>query len=279
MVQPASPVLPGTSEHQRVQQAIAEHYAGDRRILAVLSYGSVGRGDWDEYSDLDMAVVIADGIEITAAYELVRLRERLAAGGERVLFAQAAGSDGYLMLDTLLGVSLAYRRLRSIDPYVLDGLRVLAGPLAPEAIRLAALANAEAAPPLEQFVHQALWLAVTADSALHRRRFWRAVHALEPMRGALLAAFASSHGGQRPYHVFEAEASAGLKSHFGRTFPQYAPDSPADSLRSMQAALLALLDLAEHHLDEIAGGRVRLTPELSELLSRIRTRQAALHFD
>ncbi len=269
-------VTPGTPRQQRVLRALSAHYESDARVLAVLVFGSVGRGEGDEFADLDTAVVVNDNAVLSVTEELARLRERLEAGGDRVLFTQAAGDDGHVLLDGLLGLSVTYSPPRSVSAYVLSGFRMLAGTLTPEAIRAAARANAEKVPPIELLVHQALWLAVNADIALQRGLFWRALHAVEPMRRALLSTFAYSRGGYRPYHVFEAQASNSLKALFGRTFPQYDPDSPAESLGSMRAALGALLDLVEQHLEEITAGQARLTPELRETVTQIRARQAEL---
>ncbi|NTV36033.1 MAG: nucleotidyltransferase domain-containing protein, partial [Anaerolineaceae bacterium] len=46
--------LPGTLQHQSILRCIASHYENDPRILAVSVFGSLGRGNWDRYSDIDM---------------------------------------------------------------------------------------------------------------------------------------------------------------------------------------------------------------------------------
>ncbi len=52
---------PGTAEQQALLRAVVAHYRDDPRILAVIVFGSLGRGNWDSYSDLDLDVIIADG--------------------------------------------------------------------------------------------------------------------------------------------------------------------------------------------------------------------------
>jgi predicted nucleotidyltransferase len=64
------PTYPGGPEHQRLLRAIAEHYADDDRLLAVTVFGSVGRGTWDEFSDLDLDVVIADEVTLDVVDEV-----------------------------------------------------------------------------------------------------------------------------------------------------------------------------------------------------------------
>ena len=55
-------LYPGTPQHQRLLKTIVIHYANDPRILAIIVFGSLGRGNWDPYSDLDLDVIIADGL-------------------------------------------------------------------------------------------------------------------------------------------------------------------------------------------------------------------------
>ena len=92
-------------------------------------FGPLGRGNWDEYSDLDLAVTIRDGIQIDVSGELAQVNAALTAHGERALVTQVAGEDGYLLLQSLTGIALSYHPLQATSPYVLEGCRVLSGSL------------------------------------------------------------------------------------------------------------------------------------------------------
>ena len=63
--------LPGTLQHQRILDSITSYYENDPRILAITVFGSLGRGNWDCYSDLDLDVVVADEIKIGVEAELI----------------------------------------------------------------------------------------------------------------------------------------------------------------------------------------------------------------
>src|SRR5260221_6478676 len=60
----------GTLQHQALQRAIVAFYEDDPRILAVSVFGSLSRGNWDHYSDIDLDIVIADNIHINVVQEL-----------------------------------------------------------------------------------------------------------------------------------------------------------------------------------------------------------------
>ena len=78
-----APALPGTARHQALLRAVADHYAGDPRVLAVAVFGSLGRGTWDDYSDLDLDVVTTDEARIDPPAELARLCASFARSGSR----------------------------------------------------------------------------------------------------------------------------------------------------------------------------------------------------
>jgi hypothetical protein len=49
-----------------VLRAIVNYYAPDSRILAVVVFGALGLGTWDRYSDLDLDIILADGVSVAA---------------------------------------------------------------------------------------------------------------------------------------------------------------------------------------------------------------------
>ena len=53
-------ISPGTPQHQSLLRTIVAHYDQDPRILAIVVFGSQGRGNWDGLSDIDLDVVIAN---------------------------------------------------------------------------------------------------------------------------------------------------------------------------------------------------------------------------
>jgi len=58
--------LPGTARHQALLRTIIEPYEQDDRVLAIGVLGSLGRGTWDEWSDLDLDIVTTGEIDAVA---------------------------------------------------------------------------------------------------------------------------------------------------------------------------------------------------------------------
>ena len=260
---------PGTPSHQALQRAIVAHYAADARILAIAVFGSLGRGTWDEYSDLDLDVVLADGVEVDVTAEVRTLCASLAMVDEHALLIVPQADDAAdVVLASLRQLSIRYHPLATTSPNIVDSLRLLAGSLTPDAIGAAGRANRETrAPSPPHLLDQVVRWAVDADVALRRGHFWKAAHAMQRMREHLLVLFAATHGGGRPYHTFDAQAPADLAARLGATLH-------GSDLAAARAALDQLLDLLAGDLAPLTGDRVHLSPAQREVLARVRQRQA-----
>jgi predicted nucleotidyltransferase len=264
--------LPGTPHQQLLLRAVTNHYARDPRVRAVAVFGSLGRGTWDQYSDLDLDIVIADDAQLGLGDEIQHLTTLLATCNETIACVDPDGDTAVdLMLLSLIGVSICYHPLQATPPEIVDSMHVLAGSLTPEVIRAAGQANQQRASTAQgSGIDQFLRLAVEVDIALQRAQFWRAVQCLQLMRNLALSAYAVTHGGERPFYFFQAHASPDLQAALGATLPRH-------NLASAQDALGAMLDLVEHHLAMLTNGLIVLSDVQRELVRRIRARQANLH--
>jgi predicted nucleotidyltransferase len=263
--------LPGTSQHQTLLRAITDHYAHDSRVRAVVVFGSLGRGTWDQYSDLDLDIVLTDDARFLLKDEIQHLTTLLATCNETIACVDPDGDAAAdLMLLSLIGVSVRYHPLHATPPDILDSLQVLAGALDPDAIRTAGQSGQQRASAMQGGgVDQFLRLAVEVDIALQRAQFWRAVQCLQLMRNLALSAYALTHGGARPFYFFQSNAPSELEAVLGATLPQH-------SLGSAQDAFSAMLALVEHHLAMLTNGMSALSDVQRELIGRVRARQADL---
>jgi predicted nucleotidyltransferase len=259
--------LPGTPEHQRLLRAIASCYAEDPRVLAVAVFGSLARGTWDEHSDLDLVVILADGVTANPLDEVRRLCQ---AFGHEPVTVEPDGDDAAdIVLPSLIELSVRLHPLHATTPFVVDNLLVLTGRLDAQTIEAAGRANRETrSADLMRHVQACIRQAITVDGALHRRRFWRAYQVLYLARLELLLMHARSHD-LRPFHALDAEIDPALESRFRRTLP-------GGDLPSVQRALLGLLDLLEQDVPILSAGRAQLTGAQRDALAKLRLRQATL---
>src|SRR5437868_1187484 len=108
---------PGTHYHQALLERIVDYYKDDNRILAVCLFGSLVRGNWDQYSDLDLDVVIEDRVQIRVVEELQNLCASFQQLGENVLIILPGGTDsGDVVLESLNELSIRYHTLAMTSP-------------------------------------------------------------------------------------------------------------------------------------------------------------------
>jgi predicted nucleotidyltransferase len=262
---------PGTAQHQTLLRAIIDHYQLDPRILAIAVFGSLGRGNWDQYSDLDLDLVITDSAQIDMNHEIQQLGAVFAALHNPLLCCDYDGSEAVdMVLHSLMENSIRFHPLATTSPEIVDTARILSSQIPLETIVAAGRAHGRRETEVTSGgVDQFLRLAVGVDVALQRRHFWRAVQCLQLMRGLVLGAFALTRGGWRPFYYFQEHASAALQARVGATLPQY-------SLRSVQTALQQMLDLVEGDLAVLSNGQLHLSATQRALIGQIRKRQVGL---
>jgi predicted nucleotidyltransferase len=254
-------------------QAIASWYENDPRILAVLVFGSLGRGNWDRFSDLDLDVVVANDIKIDIQEELLGLCASLASIDEHLALLIPYDDNADVVFKSLLEMSIRYHPLSSTSPAIVESMLLLSGKIDRAAIEAAILANQERrcmqrleSEPLSRELDRCLRYALEVDNAIKRGYRWSAIELLHYGRKSMMELFTRSHHGQRPYQFFQQEAELPLQERLGRTLPQF-------DLQSARVCLAQFLDILADDLDTLTGGQVQLTHTQAELLSRIRSRQ------
>jgi len=264
--------LPGTLQHQKILQAVTSYYENDPRILAILVFGSLGRGNWDGYSDLDLDVVVADGIKVDVQVELTHLGSALAAVDEQIALLIPGDDDADVVFKSLMELSIRYHPLADTSPNIVDSMLLLMGRMDLAAIETAGLANRKLDnEPLSRVLDRCVRYALEVDSALHRKYLWSAIELLHYMRHNIMELFTFSHAGKRPYQFFQKEADQQMQVRLGGTLPKY-------DLKTAQEALSQFMDILTEDLDQLTGGQVQLTKAHLELLAAIRSRQNDLEF-
>jgi hypothetical protein len=264
--------FPGSAEHQAFLRAVVSLYGDDPRVLAVSVYGSLGRGDWDRYSDVDLDIVLADTVQSDHEWVASEARRLFRAYGPEPVVLFNGRDEADFVLPSLLHGSITFHPLEQTRANIVDSVLVLAGRLDRETVLAAGRANQPARRrSLATTFGSCLEYLVVLDGRLHRRQFWLAYQSLYLARLELLELFAASRPRwARPYHVFEAEADEGLKRRFGETLPQH-------DLPSLQRAFLSLLDVIGGDLGTISAGRLGPTDGQGALLRHLRSRQLALN--
>jgi predicted nucleotidyltransferase len=267
-----SPDYPGTPQHQALLQIIVTHYHQNPRFLAVVVFGSLGRGDWDALSDIDLDVVIADDAVVEAVQELRKLCTAFAPLGEHLAVIVPDGDDAAdAVLDSLMMLSVRYHPLVTTKAAIVDSMQVLAGPLDHATIAAAGMANQAASePPVEQLLDECVRYAAVASVYMQRESPWLSIEVLHRMRTLLIEIYTRTHGGGRALHRFDATAPFALKKQLDAALPQANP-------HSLHSALAALLNSLESDLPRWTNGQLQITEDQQSVIRQVHARLTHLH--
>jgi predicted nucleotidyltransferase len=237
---------------------IVEAYEHDERVLAIGVLGSVARGTWDQWSDLDLDIVTTE--EFDAVAEGIRL-----GGPEALVLSTGAGEVDVVLL-SLDEFSIRYHPLGTTNAHIVDDLKIISGTLDRDQIVAAGVSISRPPRSLELIVSEALRFAIGVHIRLRRRHFWQAVWLLDEVRARLMEVFAVARG-LRPVRAFDDLATPELQRRMASLLVR-------DDLAAVERGLVSALDLLEHDLATLADATYELTPQQREVLIALRRRIA-----
>jgi predicted nucleotidyltransferase len=259
--------FPGTEIHQKLLATITDYYAQDERILAILCFGSLGRGNWDAYSDLDLDIVIQNGIPFDVPHELGQLCKAIKHehGTDAIIIADA--EEGDVVLSNLMEFSIRYHPLADTKPAILDSMILLAGTFSIDQIRTAGENRRHlTGPDLNRLVDQGVRYIVGLHKALQRERVWMALEVQHRIRSLIMQIFTVTHGGDRALQFFEQNADQKLQDKLKTTFPE-------PHITGLNQALYEMIALMEYDLSSFSGNQCRLNKQQQKILLTIKTQK------
>ncbi len=256
--------LPGTQHHQDVLKAVLQCYKEDPRILAVIVFGSLSKGNWDEYSDIDLDIIIKDDCITSAAKELQKLTPYFDTANQELAITVYRNQDEVdVVYKSLLQLSVKYHTLDTMHPNVVSNMFILKSSIPEDVIKLAGENNQQSSvKPANEIVSECIRHILGVDCAVKRNNLWLAEDLLYRIRSNLLKLFTESKKGQRPYYYFEKNASESLQYKMLKTFSQ-------GTKQSITVALFQVILLLKEDLDELSSFSTSLSSSQSFVLSEI----------
>ena len=255
--------FPGSPSHQKILQAIADHYQHDPRVRAVTVFGSLARGNWDPYSDLDLDIIVRDEMVLDPVGEANSLESAFLAVGEKLALVIPDEEDAVdLVLASLTEISIRFHTLQTTKVAIVEHLIKIAGDLDLETIKFAGLANQiQQADHPEVVLDRCFRYVVEIKAAIERHRFWMAVELLHRTRNLLMEIYALTSGGGRSLHHFDQTAPPELAALLFTTLPQ------ADTLPQ---SFENLLNLLQTEIPRFSNGTIHLQPQHRMILEKLR---------
>lgn len=240
--------LSGTQQHQEVLQAILSCYEQDLQIRSIIVFGSLSKGNWDEFSDIDLDIIVKDNYPIDAATELENLKPFFSKANQQIAIAVYHSQDEVdIVFKSLLQLSVRYHVLASIHPSVVESMHILKSSISEQEIRFAGKKNQEIrSKSLTEILDECLRHVLGVTVAVKRNNLWLAEDLLYRIRNNILRLFTEARGGQRSYYFFERNASQELQSRVRKTFS-------FGTSQSITTALLQIIYLLEEDFAELVN--------------------------
>ena len=258
----------GTSRHQQILATITAFYEADDRVLALLLFGSLSRGNWDQYSDIDLDVVMSDNILIDARVELQALCTAIKQKHDLDAIIIADVEEGDVVLSNLVEFSIRYHILSDTKPAILDTMHLLSGSLSLDQIRAGVNYAYQAEPQeLGDIVNAYLRYMLAVHNAIIRQNVWMAVEMLYRIRALLMLMYALDHEAERPLHFFDAHAPAELQALLSSL-------TPPPTLTAVADTLPIAISVLENNLAHFSKNPYHLTANQRQILDKLKQSQA-----
>lgn len=255
-------VLPGNKTHQEILQALLELFQKDTNIEAFIVFGSLTRGDWDDYSDLDLDAIVKDDRIEAVQKEIVQMLAVLSDAGFSALSSfEEFPNELVSILETLDRISIRFHLLKDTNPAIVDSMRILCGSLSKEDIQRASFGK-EKVIDFELLNNKFLELSIYVPVSLKRNKRMNALFFLNKMRQTLVQIYIHSHGLSREFD-FEGSAGASLLHDLYDTYG-------ACQKEQIYRKLIKLLDIYEKNIEEISAGKIQLSEKHMKILRTVR---------
>lgn len=254
--------LPGNKTHQRILQALLELFQNDPNIEAFIVFGSLARGDWDDYSDLDLDAVVKDDTRVVIQKEIAQMLAVLKESGFSVLSSfEEFPNEVVIILGTLDRISIRFHLLKDTHPAIVDSTRVLCGRLSGEDIRKASEKKKKDI-DLDLINNKFFELSIYVPISLKRNKPINGLFFLNKMRQTLIQIYIHSHDLPREFD-FEGSASTSFLHDLYDTYGSCQKEQ-------IYKAFIKLLDIYENNIDEISAGKIQLSEKHLKLLRTVR---------
>lgn len=253
--------LPGNKTHQKILQTLLELFRNDTNIEALIVFGSLGRGDWDDYSDLDLDAVVKDAQRAVIQKEIAKMLVVLADAGFSALSSfEEFPNELVIILETLDRISIRFHLLKDTHPAIVGSMRVLFGRLSREDIQKSSIRK-EKVIDFNLLNNKFLELSIYVPVSLRRNKLINALFFLNKMRQTLIQIYIHSHNLSREFD-FEESADTSLLHDLYYTYGVCQKDQ-------IYEAFMKLLDIYEKNIEEISARKIRLSEKHRKILRKV----------
>lgn len=255
-------ILLGNTTHQKILSILLNVFKKDNNILVFGVFGSVARGNWDKYSDLDLDVIVKDDSKETINSEFKTILSALNENGLGVsLYFEEFVGEWVIIFDSLDRISIRLHLLEDTIPHILDSFKILYGDLSVEEIRKSIVEKKSQPSSLEVLKNKFIELSIYVPIALHKNQLINAEFFLNKMRNLVIEIYIKSRGMPRLFD-FEKETDSDLKEKIYLTYADL-------DISSIRLSFEALVYLFIDSIKSISVDKLSLSNNERQILNKV----------
>jgi len=255
--------LPGNKTHQKILQLLVNLFQNDNNIQAFIIFGSLARGNWDNYSDLDLDAVVTNDNKEIIQNEIKQMLGVLSTSSFNILTAfEEFPNEQVIILGSLDRISIRFHTLKDTNSSILNTMQVLYGNLTKEDMQKQ-LVKKEKNVNIELLSNKFLELAIYVPISLKRNKLMNAIFFLNKMRRTLIQIYNHTHNIEREFD-FEEQVTIPLKEVLYLTYSECKRED-------IEKAFIKLLDIYISNIKEIGLNKINLTKNQLVLLDKVET--------
>lgn len=229
-------------------------------------FGSLGRGNWDIYSDLDLDVIVTDDSEAVINQEMKDIFSEFQKQKLNILLQfQEVANEWIIIFKTLDRVSIRFHLIENTVPHILSTLKILLGTINLSDIRRVIKKNETGHNDLKLLKNKFIELSIYVPIAIKRGNFSNAIFFLNKMRNIIIEIYTLSKGIPRLLD-FEKSAEPKIMQELSKTYPAFQPDSVRQSFLELVNLFIHSINSYSDNLIELNGKEILILTKSIELL-------------
>jgi len=252
--------LPGTIIHKQILKVLLELFKQDKNVRAFIIFGSLVRGNWDKYSDLDLDVVVIDTNPDIIRQEVNIMVEKLNMQIHILHYFEEFTNEFVFVFNTLDRMSIRFHTLEDTHPSITETMKILYGNLTIEEIKRSQNMQLKKETNLQMLNNKFLEHSIYAKLSIKRNKLINASFFLNKMRQIIIEIYVKSRA-KREFD-FEEIAEDKIKQNMIKTYFLL-------NHQSIKMAFKALLNLYKTSIEELSSGKIILENNQKLILEEV----------
>lgn len=253
--------LPGSPTHQKILQLLIDVFKQDKNIRAFILFGSLVRGNWNKYSDLDLDVIVTDSSKQIVKHEIEKIIHFLNTEQiEILIYFEEFSNEFVFILDTLDMISIRFHLLEDTHPAIIDSMKILYGTLTTEQIKSSQNLSYKKEANYLLLNNKFLEHAIYVQISLKRNRLINVSFFLGRMRQIIIEIYTKARG-KREFD-FEKIVDQEIKQEFMKTFP-------ALNHKALDESFKKVMNLYQTSIEQISLGQIKLSGNEKLILEKV----------